>query len=192
MFKLFFQTRSVMMYHSASSDNNFCLDSTLHLKPSHRYYTQVQLQMYLSECEYCDFVVYTKCNPSASMVIVRVPLDINFCQALVNKCELSIKTHVIKELITRELENQPTSPPTEENNNKQTTWLTCAEPEYGRMMKCDNSDCHYIWLHYKCVNIRRKPKGKWYCVSCEQYEFAKMCSVLQTLLSNMFYVFVLN
>ena len=99
--------------------------------------------MYLSECEYCDFVVYTKCNPSASMVIVRVPLDINFCQALVNKCELFIKNHVIKELITGELEKQPTSPPTEENNNEQTTWCLCAEPEYGRMIKCDNSDCPY-------------------------------------------------
>ncbi|CAC5406743.1 ING3 [Mytilus coruscus] len=76
------------------------------------------------------------------------------------KCELFVKTYVIRELVTRQLENQQlaTQPP-EENNNEKETWCLCAEPEYGRMIKCDKSECPYQWFHYKCVNIRRKPKG---------------------------------
>ncbi|VDI22300.1 Hypothetical predicted protein [Mytilus galloprovincialis] len=80
-----------------------------------------------------------------------------------------VKTYVIRELVTRQLENQQaTTQPPEENNNEKKTWCLCAEPEYGRMIKCDKSECPYQWFHYKCVNIRRKPKGKWYCLSCSE------------------------
>lgn len=30
-----------------------------HLKPTHKYYTQVQMQMHVSEIHNCDFVVWT-------------------------------------------------------------------------------------------------------------------------------------
>jgi hypothetical protein len=52
---------------NCATDNDFCLDSSLHLKHKHRYYTQIQLQMFLTKSQYCDFVVYTK----QSMVIVK-------------------------------------------------------------------------------------------------------------------------
>ena len=142
------------MQQAVTTDKDFCLDSSLHLKHKHKYYTQIQLQMFLTKCQYCDFVVYTK----QSMVIVRVPIDIDFCKHLVTKCEQFIKDYVIVELVTRRLENLPISSATtslenKENDNR-TTWCLCSEPEYGRMIKC--------------VNIRRKPKGKWYCVNCDE------------------------
>uniref|UniRef100_A0A3Q2NZ35 YqaJ viral recombinase domain-containing protein n=1 Tax=Fundulus heteroclitus TaxID=8078 RepID=A0A3Q2NZ35_FUNHE len=45
--------------------NDFCLDATLHLKENHRYYTQVQIQMFLTKSQYCDFVVFTKSEPAS-------------------------------------------------------------------------------------------------------------------------------
>ncbi|VDI17720.1 Hypothetical predicted protein [Mytilus galloprovincialis] len=78
----------------------------LKLKQNHRYYTQVQLQMYLTESSYCDFVVYTKCDPP-SMVIVRLNLDLDFCKTLLSKCESFVKDHVIHELITQKLNSMP-------------------------------------------------------------------------------------
>ena len=92
------------------------------------------------------------------MVIVRVPIDVDFCKHLVTKCEQFIKDYVIVEIVTRRLENLPISSATtslenKENDNR-TTWCLCSEPEYGRMIKCDNEDCPYQWFHYKCVNIR--------------------------------------
>ena len=95
--------------------------------------------MFLTKCQYCDFVVYTK----QSMVIVRVPIDIDFCKHLVTKCEQFIKDYLIVELVTR---RWPL--------HLQKTKKMKIVPEYGRMIKC--------------VNVRRKPKGKWYCVSCDE------------------------
>ncbi|VDI16885.1 Hypothetical predicted protein [Mytilus galloprovincialis] len=156
--------------HAAAIDSTFCLDKNLNLKTNHRYYTQIQFQMYILKVTYCDFVVYTKCKPLPSLVIIRVPIDINFCNSMIVKCNRFIQDYVVKELITRDLENQPatTSSTQDDNNNVTETWCLCSEPEYGRMIKCDNLDCPYQWFHYKCVNIRRKPRGKWYCLNCEK------------------------
>ena len=41
-------------------DKNFYLEPvTLKLRESHRYYTQIQFQMFVCNKEFCDFVVYT-------------------------------------------------------------------------------------------------------------------------------------
>ncbi|CAC5403623.1 unnamed protein product [Mytilus coruscus] len=89
-----------------AKDSNFCLDNMLQLKQNHRYNTQVQLQMYLTESSYSDFVVYTKCDPP-SMVIVRLNLDLDFCKTLLSKSDSFVKDHVIHELITQKLNNMP-------------------------------------------------------------------------------------
>ncbi|VDI40629.1 Hypothetical predicted protein [Mytilus galloprovincialis] len=165
-----YKHKDIAVMQAASSDKDFCLDKSLHFKTNHRYYTQVQFQMFILQLTFCDFIVFTKCKPSPRMVIVRVSIDVNFCHALISTCELFVKTYVIRELVTRQLENQQqvaTRPP-EENNNEKKTWCLCAEPEYGKMIKRDKSECPYQWFHYKCVNIRRKPKGKWYCLSCSE------------------------
>ncbi|CAC5418438.1 unnamed protein product [Mytilus coruscus] len=84
------------------------------------------------------------------------------------KCNRFIQDYVVKELITRDLENQPChnlSTTKDDKNNETETWCLCSKPKYGRMIKCENLECPY---HYKCVNIRRKPRGKWYCFNCEQ------------------------
>lgn len=167
-----FKHKDVTVPQAAKSDKNFCLDANLTLKTSHRYFTQVQMQMFITNCQYCDFVVYTKCQPEASMVIVRVPIDLDFCHKLIHKCENFFKSFVIRELLTRELENEPTTNNNDRvdnnnNNANEKSWCICSEPEYGRMIRCDGDQCPYEWFHYKCVNIRRKPRGKWFCASCE-------------------------
>ncbi|CAG2229693.1 unnamed protein product [Mytilus edulis] len=156
--------------HAAAIDSTFCLDKNLHLKTNHRYYTQIQFQMYILKVTYCDFVVFTKCKPLPSLVIIRVLIDINLCNSMIAKCNRFIQDYVVKELITRDLENQPatTSSTQDDKNNVTETWCLCFEPEYGRMIKSENLDCPYQWFHYKCVNIRRKPRGKWYCLNCEK------------------------
>ncbi|KAK6186622.1 hypothetical protein SNE40_005911 [Patella caerulea] len=105
------------------------------------------------------------------MVIVRSALDVAFCKTLISRWELFIKTFIIKELIIRELENQKEETSALNNQDKVNdfvTWCICSEPEYGgRMIKCDNSDCPYGWFHYKCVNVRRKPRGQQFCLNCK-------------------------
>ncbi|XP_069108751.1 uncharacterized protein [Argopecten irradians] len=155
---------------AAQMDKDFCLDKSLKLKPNHRYYTQIQMQMFVTKCSYTDFVVFTKCQPEASMVIIRVLIDKSFTEKLVEKCETFVKSYVLPELVTRTLENEPVQNRKVDvpcNSEPRTTWCICSEPEYGRMIKCDDDECPYQWFHYRCVNIRRKPRGQWFCSSCE-------------------------
>ena len=40
-------------------DSNFCIDISGNLKPSHCYYSQIQLQLELAQMNTCDLVTYT-------------------------------------------------------------------------------------------------------------------------------------
>lgn len=122
------------------------------------------------------------------MVIVRISIDEQFCKILLEKCELFMKDHVLKELITGKLDEQPTSRNKEveiddNNNRERTTWCICNEPEYGRMIKCESEDCPYQWFHYPCVSIRRKPCGQWFVLLVTNNFY---CTLLLTLRSHYF------
>ena len=46
----------------AAINMDFCssvVNGHLHLKPYHSYYYQVQAQMYITDCDCCDFVIWT-------------------------------------------------------------------------------------------------------------------------------------
>lgn len=34
------------------------------------------------------------------------------------------------------------------------------------MIGCDNEKCEIEWFHFECVDLKVKPKGKWYCPQC--------------------------
>ena len=36
------------------------------------------------------------------------------------------------------------------------------------MICCDNVNCSYKWIHYSCANMKRAPKGTWYCKYCKK------------------------
>ena len=69
---------------SGAADRNFCLhfnDGKLELKRTHKYFCQVQTQLFTCDVEYCDFVVCTFCeDASAGLFIERVLRDENFWQ----------------------------------------------------------------------------------------------------------------
>jgi hypothetical protein len=82
----------------------------------------------------------------------------------------NVKEYLDSELLTKELENELVISVVvddhESNNNESERWCICGEPEYGRMIKYDKDQCSFTWFHYRCVNIKRKPRGKWFCESC--------------------------
>ena len=55
-----------------------------------------------------------------------------------------------------------------DNEAEEEDFCLCHQGEYGKMIGCDNAECEQEWFHYGCVNIRRKPKGSWYCPNCRQ------------------------
>lgn len=48
------------------------------------------------------------------------------------------------------------------------TYCLCHQVSYGEMIGCDNPDCPIEWFHFACVDLKTKPKGKWYCPKCSQ------------------------
>lgn len=61
---------------------------------------------------------------------------------------------------------QPIIPDPNSNNKWQTVFCFCQKLKPENMIGCDNTQCHYKWFHYPCVNIKTKPEEKWYCRKC--------------------------
>lgn len=73
------------------------------LDRNHSYYYQVQLQMYVLDVKYCDFVIWSK----DISFIERIAFDSQFCKENIIKC-LDFFNYVIKpELLARYFTNKP-------------------------------------------------------------------------------------
>ncbi|KAK6180650.1 hypothetical protein SNE40_008659 [Patella caerulea] len=70
-----------------------------HLKTDHRAYYQVQMEMAITGCQWCDFVLYT--NLQSSVVVVRVNFDQLFWNRLRERALDFHNRYVIPELIRR-------------------------------------------------------------------------------------------
>ena len=65
-------------------------------------------------------------------------------------------------------------------------WCFCQQPESGEMTACDHVHCPIVWFqsgemtacehvhcpivwfHTACVQVKRIPKGNWYCPECRK------------------------
>jgi len=54
------------------------------------------------------------------------------------------------------------------SDNECITYCYCKGKDDGtRMICCDNDNCASgQWFHYRCVNIKRAPRGQWFCREC--------------------------
>lgn len=164
-------------------------ETKLTLKPTHPYYAQVQCQMFISNTQYCDFVVWTQ----KDLFVERISRDEDFWADACNKAEHFFKVVALPELLCGYFtQNQkastsltpvnsaqhggidlppPLSPSKSVNMNTkcikaQKTWCSCKGPETGDMIGCDSKQCPEQWFHFVCVKIERAPKGQWFCPQC--------------------------
>lgn len=159
-----FKHRNSTIFDAIDSDSRFCLDSDRQLKRSHRYYSQIQLQMYVTRSTYCDFYVFLEHDSE----LVRISYDTSFVNGLLAKCSDFFLSSVLPELLTRRLYSrvsENTQSPVDDGTVVELLCL-CNQPAYGRMVKCSNDNCTMQWFHYACVNVRRARK-KWYCPECK-------------------------
>ncbi|CAM9514981.1 unnamed protein product, partial [Ectocarpus sp. 6 AP-2014] len=46
-------------------------------------------------------------------------------------------------------------------------YCLCMQVSYGKMVGCDNSSCdNGEWFHFGCVNLTKRPPGRWLCPGC--------------------------
>jgi hypothetical protein len=138
-------------FEGALGDRNFCLDENFELKRKHRYFFQIQHQMYVCDVQYCDFVVWTE----SAVSISRVTRDDSLLERLLPKMQSFFLQYILPEIITRR--NDP-------QIKDSVTCYICDRPEFGKMIKCANCENDF---HYECVHINRKCKG-WMCATCKK------------------------
>ena len=95
--KCSYKYRDCFIGDISDMDTSFYLDDCLNLKPSHRYFTQIQFQMYVSECLFTDFVVFT----NKGIVVNTIDYDPIFCANLVSKCVDFSRSFVLPEILSK-------------------------------------------------------------------------------------------
>ncbi|XP_047142692.2 uncharacterized protein LOC124816975 [Hydra vulgaris] len=137
-------------------DNNFPIDSSVTMKKNHKYYAQVQGQLYVLNKEYCDFFVWAPNH----YLLIRVTKDLEFIDEMMSLLWKYFIECLLPEVVTRK--NDVCL------DNKQKYYCTCKRPCFEPMIACDKPGCKVEWFHYSCVKITRAPVGPWICNSCSK------------------------
>ena len=82
----------------------------------------------------------------------------NFCVRLLEKISAFLDDHLLPEILTR----------SNEKSDACENVMSELDPPFGKMLRCANHDCDMEWFHYGCINIKRKPRGDWYCAACKE------------------------
>lgn len=107
-----FKHRNSSIDEAAMSDAAFCLNRQGQLKKLHRYYSQVQLQMCITETLYCHFCIYTKVD----MKVLHVEYDASSANEMVKIANDFFMSFVLGELVTGRLQCAPSISPAVEND----------------------------------------------------------------------------
>ncbi|KAK7895769.1 hypothetical protein WMY93_021094 [Mugilogobius chulae] len=107
----------------AHLSEDFCLDQRMQLKKKHQYYHQVQLHMFVSNVNYCDFIVWT----TKELIINRIQRDEQLLQEALVVAKESFLSCILPELITRS--QDPAL-------RQQRFCSLCEKPEFGKMIDC--------------------------------------------------------
>lgn len=111
---------------------------------------------------FCDFFIWT---PKGNKTI-RIYRDVQFWEKLEKKLTAFYVDHVLPEVLSNKLK-QGIESIVDHESDKENVYCICQGTSKGRMIACDNIRCKYQWFHYKCVDIKRAPRGSWYCPICK-------------------------
>ena len=98
-----FNSRYKTISEIVQSDSMSCLEESngqIALKKSHKYYAQVQCEMYVSGCKYGDFVLRT-CAKSDNIFIERIDIHDEFVASMIKKCEIVYRRVMVPELFNQ-------------------------------------------------------------------------------------------
>lgn len=112
------------------------------------------------------------------MTVERILPDEDFWEEVVSKATLFFKTVILPELVgkvfskPREKQLRPVSVDDNNNETEDSEVICVCQKVYNAseddVIGCDGENCQYHWFHFKCVKIKRPPKGSWYCKECRK------------------------
>jgi len=150
------------------------IDGKLKLLKDHAYYYQVQMQMFVYDVSYADFVVWTQ-KDSIKPHIERIAPEPAFFSDELEKATCFYKKVILPNLLAKTF----LAPITKPSTNPDDTCL-CKEPASGQMLQCLSGFCKVKLFHLACMKLQRIPK-RYICPSCrtiinrEKREKKKLC-----------------
>ena len=146
-------------------------EANMMLNCKHSYYYQCQMQMYVTDTSYCDFVVWSE---TGDLFCERLLPDTGIILEQLHLAEKFFYLAILPELLGKRFTRDHTALPTvtmndesdEEEDNG--SWGYCQEAKGGDMIECENSSCSIKWFHMECLRIKqgKDSKGRWLCRSC--------------------------
>ena len=103
------------------------------------------------------FLVFCKQKPNES-ILLSVARDNILLRNMLEKFEQYFHKMLLPEILTRKFDIS--------NENEQKAYCFCRRTSFGNMIACSCSTCSFEWFHYRCVDITRAPKGRWFCSDC--------------------------
>ena len=136
----------------------------------HQYFFQIQLQLYATEIDFCDFLLWNKQN----FFLQRIFKDQNYLDTYIQKALIFHKQIIIPELLARyythpyevEMEHLELN----SNNNEDESICYCKKRSYDEIIECSNFSCTIKLFHFDCIDIFEfliNDNGNfWPCVNC--------------------------
>lgn len=143
----------------SKNNNEYGLDK------KHAYYFQVQLQMYVTETNYTDFMVWSK----KDILIERIYFDKIFVESNICKAKKLHSNVIVPELLVRWYTLSKDSVQPE-------LWCECRGPDDEReMIRCANEDCPIQLFHLQCLKLQEFSANTfWFCKICSKNVFGSM------------------
>ena len=128
------------------------------LQKCHRYYYQLQVQMFVCSVEYGDFVVCTFKNDVPTLLVERLYLDEDFLvEAIVQGGNL-FTVAILPELLGRWFTWKAVIPKAaiDDSGTLGCIYCYCKQEQGGEMVCCDTDNCPFgKWFHLSCLNLKR-------------------------------------
>ena len=130
--------------------------------------------MHVNRVSFGDLVVYTLKEIHVNEMI---PYDKQLTEDGIEKSKHFFLSRVLPKILTGMLgsslrhksgNNEGDEPNEPNEDNEQELFCLCNQPEYGKMIACENVGCDIVWFYYACVNVKRKPRGRWFCPDCKR------------------------
>ncbi|KAL3889805.1 hypothetical protein ACJMK2_002133 [Sinanodonta woodiana] len=148
------------------------INNKLTIDCKHTYYFQMQMQMFLSDRQYCDFYVWCPNDHHYE----RLYRDNELWQTMSNKALEFHSKCVMPELLCQYFSRRQVLSPIAVTNKEKMPISTQSDRKYcicggdddGRkMIMCESENCTKVWFCTSCIKLKHVPKGKWYCDECK-------------------------
>ncbi len=144
------------------------------LDTNHKFFYQVQIQMYVLELKYCDFVAWCKRGDKIELYVERILFNQVFIDNFIPKATLFFREVILPELLSKKFTNANVKSMLTGSAHNANSTLTCSVCYCGQqgmnspIATCSSDTCTIKQYHLKCLNMKRMPSKVWLCPTCKK------------------------